>query len=216
MTTRKETNSRDDYIAIDRAMYVVSGRYCPDDPLCTEPDDPDYNVGIHWFCWREESDAAGRYSDTRASVVVLLDSRRRHASGSATLLFKAGRLDFGDTPTGLITGSESLAVASGWIEAGGLRVQSTRAGTSEEGGCAVAEVSDDVAIALLQNIAQGSLPAISLHFVGEPCGRVFQIMKPIDGDKGSLIGAQINIVKQILPARSHPTNVIHHAFARRI
>lgn len=202
MTTRKEPNSRDDYIAIDRAMYVVSGRYCPDDLLCTEPDDPDYSVGIHWFCWREESDATGRYSDTRASVAVALDSKRRHSSGSATLLFKAGRIDFGDTPNGVIAGSESLAVASGWIEAGGLRVQSTRADTSEYERSAVAEVSDDVAIALLQKIAQGSLPAINLHFVGEPRGRVFQIMRPIDEDKGSLIGAQINILKQILAARS--------------
>ena len=158
MMTKKAASSHDDYMAIDRALYVVSGRCCANDPaphseVCSEPDDPEYRVGIHWFCWREENAATGRYSDTRASVIVLLDSKRRHASGSATLLFTATRMDFGDTPTGQVTGSESLAVASGWIEAARLRVTSTRAGTSKEDRCAVAEVSDDVAIALLQKIA---------------------------------------------------------------
>lgn len=218
MMTRKEPSSHDDYMAVDHALYVVSGRCCANDPdeVCDEPDDPEYRVGTHWFCWRDEDDATGRYSDTRASVVVLLDSRRRHASGSATLLFSATRMDFGDTPTGVVMGGEFLAVASGWIEAAGLRVTSTRAGTSEEDRCAVAEVSNDVAIALLQEIAKGGLPAISLQFVGEPRGRVFRFMKPIDRGQGSLIGARINIVKKMLAARSEPTDFIHHAFARRI
>lgn len=204
MMTRKEPSSHDDYMAVDHALYVVSGRCCANDPdeVCDEPDDPEYRVGIHWFCWSEENDATGRCSSTRARVVVLLDSKRRHESGSATLLFSATRLDFGDTPTGVVTGDERLAVASGWIEAAGLRVTSTRAVTSEEDRCAIAEVGDDIAIALLQEIAQGGLPAISLQFVGEPRGHIFQIMKPIDRGQGSLIGAQINIVKQMLAART--------------
>lgn len=181
MMTKKAARSHDDYMAVDHALYIVSGRCCANDPdeVCDEPDDPEYCVEIYCSWWREESAVNGRDRGMRASVVVRLDSRRRHASGSATLLFKATRMDFGDTPDGLVTGDESLAVASGWIEAAGLRVTSTRAGTSEEGHCAVAEVSDDIAIALLQSLAHGSLPTVGIQFAGDPTKQVFRVMKPM-------------------------------------
>lgn len=196
MTTTKMENYRGAYMAIDRAIYDVTGRCCADDQVCYEPDDPEYCVDICWFCWRETG-TDGECRDTLAKVSVLLDSNHRHALGVATVSFSAGKMIWGDTPHGLIRGGERLAVTSAWIEAGGLRVYSGR--VSEEG-CAVAEVSDDVAFRLLENIARGCLPAVSLQFAGESRATVFQFMKPIDCARGSLIEAQISIVKQSLAA----------------
>lgn len=157
MTTTKEANSHDDYIAIDRAVYAVD----------CESGDPECYVDMYWCC--------GLDNRTRVQVRILMGAE----SGMATVSFSAVRMDFIDTPDGIMQTGESPLVSSGWIEVGKQRASSTRASTSEGDRCAVAEMSDDVAIALLQSLAHGSLPTVGIQFAGEPTMQVFRIMDPM-------------------------------------
>jgi len=133
-----------------------------------------------------------------ACSVELLFALREERSGRVTISLRAKHCE---PPLSMVSfairrNTEPAPLTAGWIEVSGERVMSSLAPIEALFGAVSTQITDELAIELLERIAKGSMPSIGFGFPAGADARQVQIINSVDPVRASGIRAALEIWRQ--------------------